>query len=124
MSSHILAALTNFVEGTEKGIETYLQNLIRFSVNFLQTGISIVKENAMSVIAATAESSKQAFVPYVPELMPLLFKLFETHQDKSYRQLKGQTIETITLIASAVGAEVFQPYLEVTIRILLAVQNS
>jgi len=28
VNSHILAALTNFVEGTEKGIEAYLPNLI------------------------------------------------------------------------------------------------
>ena len=28
VTSHILAALTNFVEGTESGIQTYLQNLV------------------------------------------------------------------------------------------------
>lgn len=78
----------------------------------------------MSVIAATAESSKAAFVPYFNEIMPLLQNVFNTHQNKEYRQLKGQTIETITLIASAVQAEVFQPYLEQTVNLLITVQES
>jgi len=43
------------------------------SIKFLNTGISIEKENAISVIAATAESSKKQFIPYVNELLPLLF---------------------------------------------------
>ncbi|CAD8079878.1 unnamed protein product [Paramecium primaurelia] len=124
VNSHILAALTNFVEGTEKGIEAYLPNLIQLSIKFLNTGISIEKENAISVIAATAESSKLFFIPYVNELLPLLFQIFSTHQTKQYRQLKGQAIETITLIASAVGEQVFLPFLEQTVQILIQVQTS
>ncbi|CAD8128052.1 unnamed protein product [Paramecium sonneborni] len=124
VNSHILAALTNFVEGTEKGIEAYLPNLIQLSIKFLNNGISIEKENAISVIAATAESSKLSFIPYVNELLPILFKIFSTHQTKQYRQLKGQAIETITLIASAVGEQVFLPFLQQTVQILIQVQTS
>ncbi|CAK69294.1 unnamed protein product (macronuclear) [Paramecium tetraurelia] len=124
VNSHILAALTNFVEGTEKGIEAYLPNLIQLSIKFLNIGISIEKENAISVIAATAESSKLFFIPYVNELLPLLFQIFSTHQTKQYRQLKGQAIETITLIASAVGEQVFLPFLQQTVQILIQVQTS
>lgn len=43
----------------------------------------------MSVIAATAEAAKTAFVPYFNELMPLLFSVFNSHNGKPYRQLKG-----------------------------------
>jgi hypothetical protein len=43
----------------------------------------------MSVIAATAESSKRNFIPYVSELIPLLFSIFQNHETKAYRQLKG-----------------------------------
>ncbi|CAD8070471.1 unnamed protein product [Paramecium primaurelia] len=124
VSSHILAALTNFVEGTEKGIEAYLPNLIQMSIKFLNTGISIEKENAISVIAATAESSKKHFIPYVNELLPLLFQIFTNHQTKQYRQLKGQVIETITLIASAVGEQVYLPYLQQTVQILIQIQTN
>ncbi|CAD8204866.1 unnamed protein product [Paramecium octaurelia] len=124
VTSHILAALTNFVEGTETGIESYLQNLIQLTIQYLNNGISIVKENAMSALAATAESSKQQFLPYVNEIVPLLFQVFQNHQNKEYRQLKGQTIETITLIASAVGQASFQPFLAETVRILIQVQTS
>ncbi|CAK67710.1 unnamed protein product (macronuclear) [Paramecium tetraurelia] len=124
VNSHILAALTNFVEGTDKGIEAYLPNLIQLSIKFLTAGISIEKEGAISVIAATAESSKKLFVPYVNELIPLLFQIFSTHQTKQYRQLKGQVIETITLIASAVGEQVYLPYLQQTVQILIQVQTN
>lgn len=123
VTSHLLAALTNFVEGAEKGVDKFTQQLVQISVTLLQNSISIVKENAMSVIAATAEAAKLAFVPYFNELMPLLFSVFNTHNGKQYRQLKGQTIEAITLIASAVKESVFQPYLEQTINVLLQIQE-
>lgn len=55
--------------------------------------------------------------------MPLLFQVLNTHTGKAYRQLKGQTIEAITLIASAVKQEVFQPYLEQTINVLVSIQE-
>lgn len=58
VTSHILAALTNFVEGAETGIDKYTPSLVQYSVAFITNSISIVKENAMSVVAATAEASK------------------------------------------------------------------
>ena len=84
-----MACLTNFVEGTQTGIQPYVQQLVTMSVGYLQTGISIVKENAISVLAATSEAAKQEFIPYVGELLPILFRVLEVHTSKEYKQLKG-----------------------------------
>ena len=123
VTSHILACLTNFVEGTEDGFQAYLEQVVTLSVQLLQNGISIVKENAMSVLAASAEASKEGFTPYFTQLMPILFKVFDTHTTKEYKQLKGQTIEAITLIANAVKKEVFAPCLDATISMLVQIQE-
>ena len=61
------------MEGVETGISVYAKDLIQISVGFFSNTISLVKENAMSVIAATAEACKQEFVPYFGEIMPILF---------------------------------------------------
>jgi hypothetical protein len=37
--------------------------------------------------------------------------------------LKGQTVEAITLIAAAVKKEVFLPFLEQTIKVLITIQS-
>jgi len=69
----------------QTGIQPYLQQLVVISVTFLNAGISIVKENAISVLAASAEASKLDFIPYIQELMPILFNILETHTTKEYK---------------------------------------
>lgn len=85
VTSHILAALTNFVEGAETGITPFIQELVGLSINYFNNTISLVKENAMSVIAATAEACKQDFVPYFNEIMPILFNMLNACGNREYR---------------------------------------
>lgn len=72
--SHSAAAITNFVEGMNGSmLKPYLEEILKKSFVLLQNGISIVKENAMSTIAATAEASKEDFHKYFADCMPILF---------------------------------------------------
>ena len=106
VSSHALAALTNFLENTSTSVViNYLEPLLKVSFKYVQEGISLVKENAMSVIAGTAEAAKEHYRPYYQESMQILYTILTTHADKAYKQLRGQTIECITLMANAVGFE-------------------
>lgn len=78
----------------------------------VNNGCSIVKENCMTAIASTAEAAKDKFHAYFSECIPILFNVFQTYTGKEYKQLRGQTIECITLIAHSINKEVFMPYLQ------------
>jgi hypothetical protein len=39
----------------------------------------------MSVIAASAEASKEGFSPYFTQIMPILFNVLDKHQTKEYK---------------------------------------
>jgi importin-5 len=56
----------------------------------------------------------------------LLFSFFENekYNAKEYKQLKGQTIETLTIIASSVGGKMFQPVAEKLIELMIHMQQS
>jgi hypothetical protein len=92
-------------------IEPLLKDILVESFLHLQKSISIVKENAVSTIAAAAEAAKIYFHPFFNEAMPILFNVLQQHPGVAYRQLRGQTIECITLIAHGVTKELFLPYL-------------
>lgn len=47
--------------------------------------------------------------------------MLESHQGKEYRQLRGQLIECLTLIAHAVGWEVFKVQSEKLIEFMLRI---
>ncbi|EAR88916.3 importin protein (macronuclear) [Tetrahymena thermophila SB210] len=123
--SHAAAALTNFVEGfSDDDITPYLQQTLQKLFTLVNTGCSIVKENCMTAIASTAESAKAKFHDYFNECIPILFNVFETYTSKEYKQLRGQTIECITLIAHSINKEVFLPHLQKITQIIVTVQNS
>lgn len=72
--SHAAAAITNFVEGMPPGdLDLYLRELLIKCFELLQSGISIVKENVVSVIAAAAEAAGENFKPYFNEAAKILF---------------------------------------------------
>lgn len=110
--SHAAAALTNFIEGfEEQDANIYLKDLLLKLLSLIDSGCSIVKENCMTAIASTAEAAKQFFNPYFNDIIPILFRVFNTYHGKQYRQLRGQTIECITLIAHTVEKSIFLPHL-------------
>ena len=74
VSSHAFAAITNLVECVSKElIKPFLEEILKKSFFVLQNGISILKENSVSTIAAAAESAKEYFHPYFQESMQALF---------------------------------------------------
>jgi hypothetical protein len=51
----------------------------------LTNSCSIVKENVISAIAASAEAVGDGFIPYYNEAVPFLFNLMSTHVGKEYK---------------------------------------
>jgi hypothetical protein len=65
----------------------------------IDSGISIVKENSISAITACAEAAGDSLAKYLPEMVPLLFKIFEAFSSKEYRSLRGTIIECLSIIS-------------------------
>lgn len=80
-------------------------------VSHCNNNISIVKESCLSAISTVAEVSKENYQRYLEVSAQMLFNIIETHTSKEYKQVRGQSIETLTMIASAVGADPFRPAL-------------
>lgn len=120
--SHAAAAMTNFIEGfSDDEINPYLKDILLKLFSLVNNGCSIVKENCMTAIASTAEAAKHQFHPYFNDIMPVLFNIFTQYPGKEYKQLRGQTIECITLIAHSVEKSVFLPHLQDITKIIVTV---
>ena len=74
--STISKTLTEIDKGL---IRPFLKDILQQSFKYLQTGCSVLKENAVSTIAAAAEASKDYFHPFFDEAMPILFNILGTH---------------------------------------------
>ena len=84
--AHAAAAITNFVEGMSSFIlKPYLTTLLTHFHEMIQNGISIVKENVISAVAATAEAAQEDFKYYYKNFIDLMFKILETHNSNEYR---------------------------------------
>ncbi len=72
------------------------------------------------------EIAKEKFKPYLEKSLELLFSFYTTEKyaAREYKQLKGQAIETITIIATSVGAEMFKFAAPTLINLLIRLQSS
>jgi len=125
VQAHACAALTNFMEGaTEEIVVPYLQQLSQKFCSLIQSGISLVKENAATALASTVEQGKTAFVPYFKETLQFLIGFLNEFHTPEYKQFRGQVIEAITIISAAVGEEEFAPVASDVISVMLNIQNT
>jgi len=125
VTAHGLAALTNFLEGaSKKGVEGWIQNILEPCFGFIDTGISLVKENAISTIAALAEAARQDFVPYWEKTAEIIFTVLKNVDQREYKQVRGQAIECLTIMGEAVGKAEFQKAAPEVIAAMLAIQQN
>ncbi len=103
-----------------------MELLVTLLFNLSVNGISLVKESALSAISSTVEIAKENYQPFLNKTIEVLFSYFtdERYQPRVYKQLKGQAIETLTIIASSVGAEMFRPAANNLIQLMISMQSS
>lgn len=89
----------------------------------IQTGISIIKENAVTALASLAESAKESFNPFFEEALKFLCNFLAAFNEPHYKQFRGQVIEAITIIAASVGVDLFRPHANLVVSAMLEVQN-
>lgn len=69
-----------------------------------------VKKMAITSIAVIAGTIEDSFAPYYPALMPILKGVVgDVLHKPEHRQLLGKAFECISLLAKAVGTEMFRP---------------
>mmetsp|Transcript_58138 Transcript_58138/g.66994 ORF Transcript_58138/g.66994 Transcript_58138/m.66994 type:complete len:1102 (-) Transcript_58138:178-3483(-) len=124
VQGHVLAALTNFFENSPKEItEKYLGTVIEAVCPHLQQGIMIVRENAITAIAALAEASNELFCPYFEKIFPLIHENLIKNNKPEHKNFQGTCIESITLMSTAIGRDNFKKYSGKVIELLINYQN-
>jgi len=125
VQAHACAACTNFFENVDPLVlKPHTQVICTKLCAMIQSGISIIKENAVTTLATTAERNEKDFAPYFRETLKFLIGFLNEFTSSAYKQFRGQTIEGITLICAAVGEETFKPCADDVIQVLLHIQNN
>lgn len=82
------------------------------------------KENATTALGTVVEKIGEDFIPYFQETITFLVTYLGQFCTAEYKQFRGQAIETITIICTAVGMEAFRPAAENVVGIMLQIQNT
>ncbi|KAF9428919.1 hypothetical protein BGZ94_000530 [Podila epigama] len=123
--AHAAAALVNFCEAVEKTtLEPYLDSIFERLLSLLNSGSIFLQEQAITTIAMVADSAEERFVKYYNNIMPLLINVLQQATSPEYRLLRGKTMECASLIALAVGKNVFAPHAQGFIKLLVQTQAS
>lgn len=111
VQSHAAAAVINFCDAaTPAVIAPYLDRLLEKLQALLQSSHRITQEQAVTAIAAVADSAESQFVKYYDWFMPRLKQVLSgATGHKHLRRLRGKVMECISLVGLSVGAEKFGP---------------
>jgi importin-5 len=116
VQAHAGAALVNFSEDCPKAILIkYLDRIMQKLTLILTTkfnelvekGTKLVLEQIVTTIASVADTVEKDFSPYYDQLMPSLKYMIQNANEDELKMLRGKTIECVSLIGLAVGAEKF-----------------
>ncbi|KAL5117301.1 hypothetical protein ACEQ8H_004746 [Pleosporales sp. CAS-2024a] len=104
-------AIDSLIEGLEpEDAGRYVPELIpRFSKLFHHEDLK-VKSAAISAVGSIASAAEQAFVPFFEQTMVELSPYVRIKDSQDELDLRGVTCDTMGKIASAVGAQLFEPY--------------
>ena len=84
----------------------------------------MTKENAVTTLGTVVEKVGEDFIPYFSESIEFLLTYLAQFHQPEYKQFRGQVIESITIICSAVDMEAFRPQAANIINIMLQIQNT
>jgi len=125
VQAHACAAITNFFEhASAEIVKPHTELVCTKLCDLIKNGISMIKENAVTTLATTAEKIEADFAPYFNSTLQFLIGYLNEFHQPEYKQFRGQTIEGITLICAAVGTEVFMPLADDVIKVLLHIQDN
>ena len=71
----------------------------------MEKGTKLVLEQVVTTLASVADTAEEKFVTYYDRFMPCLKYIVQNANTAELKLLRGKTIECISLIGLAVGAE-------------------
>jgi len=90
VQSHACAAITNFMEGYKATLSSeQIMEITKKLLTLVQSGCSLVKENAVTALATIVEQSKEGFIPYFKETIGILIGQLGQFSSKEYKQFRG-----------------------------------
>lgn len=124
VQKHASAALVNFCEvASNETLEPYLDELLTNLLTLLQSPKRYVQEQVLTTIAIIADAAQKKFEKYHSTLLPLLIDFLKSDMGDEHRLLKAKCVECVTLIATAVGKEIFALYSQSIIEIFMVLQK-
>lgn len=122
---HCLAALTNVLENcSTEAVKPHITNILEPCLGFLVSGISLIKENALTSISTIAKVSSRAFIPYWQKTAEIVFGVLNSSTQKEHKYLRGHCVECLTLVGLAVGEEEFQKAVHDIITKMIEIQQT
>ena len=71
----------------------------------MEKGTKLVLEQVVTTLASVADTAEEKFVTYYDRFMPCLKYIVQNANTTELKLLRGKTIECISLIGLAVGAD-------------------
>ena len=108
VKSYAAAAMVNFAENASKDcIAPYLETIIPKLLVLMDTGVTYAQEQAITTLATVADSAGPEFSKFYSSIMPTLLNFLHNSKHKELRSLRGKTLECSSLVALAVGKDIF-----------------
>ena len=116
VQSHAAAAIINFCDGADHAtLVPYLDSIMESLLGLLSSPKIYAQEQAISTISVIAdvltlepEAGQQPFVKYYYAVITPLMQILMHATASDYRMLRAKAIDAVTLVALAVGKQVFQ----------------
>jgi len=125
VQGHAAAAVINFCEAaTSTLLAPHIRPLLEKLYSLFMGGKVLVQEQVVTAVAAIADAAKGTFIEYYDIFMPVLKGVLSTANDKEHRNLRGKTMECISLIGGAVGKEKFYNDAKIVMELMINTQNS
>ena len=97
----------------------FMQPLSAKFCMLVKDGCSMTKENATTALGTFVEKIGEDYAQFFQETINFLVQYLGEFAGPEYKQFRGQAIETITIIATAVGLDQFRQVAGNVIAIML-----
>ena len=122
--AHSCACATNFIENCKDShLSPHFETIYNKVASIIDTGSCFVKENALNVLSALCVGAPDLFFPYYKVTMEVLLRILTQINDATYKKMRGNAIECISIISNQIGLETFLPYAESMINAMINIQE-
>ncbi len=117
----ILRASTNCIDSVVEGLDTddikpYISELMTRLARLIGNDDHKIKAAAIGAIGQVAACSKSGFMPYFEKTMEALSDYVQIKDNQEELDIRSFTCDSMGNIASAVGPQAFQPYVQPLMR--------